>query len=117
MTPTGRPQTAARDDTALVVVRLTGTAAERPDAEQPVMFSEPGRTAGLRAGVAQVLVHERDRHAALADRGRDALHGREPDVAAGEDAGHARLQEVGVALQRPPSRRGDVRAGEDEAVR
>jgi hypothetical protein len=45
MTHPGRPQTAARDDIALVVVRLTGTAAERPDAEPPVMFSEPGRTA------------------------------------------------------------------------
>ena len=56
--------------------------------------------AGVR--VLQVLVDEGDRHAPLADRGGDALHRREPHVAAGEDARDARLEQVRVAFQRPP---------------
>ena len=58
---------------------------------------------------------EGDRHAALADGRRNALHRGEPDVAAREDAGHARLEQVRVAIELPPSRR-LRRAGEDEAV-
>ena len=62
------------------------------------------RTAAL--GVTAVLVHERDRHAALADGGRDALDRAEADVPAGEDAGHAGLEQVRVALLLPaPPRR------------
>jgi len=52
----------------------------------------------------EVLVHEGDRHAAFADRGRDSLHRAEADVAAGEDARHARLEEVRVALDIPAAR-------------
>ena len=58
---------------------------------------------------------EGDRHAALADGGRDALHRAVPDVAAGEDAGDARLEQVRVALELPAPRRSDVRPGQDEA--
>ena len=47
-------------------------------------------------------MHEGDGHAALADRCRDALDGAEPDVAAGEDAGDARLEEVWVPVELPP---------------
>ena len=56
--------------------------------------------------LAQVLVDEGDRHAALADRRGDALDRAEADVAAREDAGDARLEQVGVALelQRPAAR-------------
>ena len=53
----------------------------------------PGRL----LGVAQVLVDEGDRHAALADRGGDALDRAEAHVAAGEDARDAGLEQVGVA--------------------
>ena len=49
----------------------------------------------------EVLVHEGDRHAALADCRRDALHGAESDVAAGEDARDARLEEVRVPVELP----------------
>src|ERR671911_2128695 len=49
----------------------------------------PGRTVAVRRlGGLEVLVHERDRHAALADGGRHALHGREAHVAARKDARH-----------------------------
>src|SRR3954452_13929761 len=71
----------------------------------------------LDAGVLEVLVHEGDGHAALADRGGDALDRSVADVAAGEDAGHARLEQVGVALGRPAARRAHVRAREHEALR
>src|SRR6186997_712985 len=71
---------------------------------------------GEGVGVLQVLVHERDRHASLADRGRHALHRRVADVAAGEDAGNARLEQVRVAVERPPARGAHVRARENEAA-
>ena len=48
-------------------------------------------------------MHEGDRHAALADRRRDALDGAGADVAAREDARDARLEEVGVAVEIPAS--------------
>ena len=67
-------------------------------------------------GVAQVLVHEGDRHAALADRCRYPLHGAEPDVAAGEDARDARLEEVRVPFEWPPSGVAHVTAGEHIAL-
>ena len=55
--------------------------------------------------LAQVLVHEGDRHAALADRRGNALDRAEAHVAAREDARHARLEQVRVALELPPARR------------
>ena len=60
---------------------------------------------GLLDELAQVLVDEGDRHAALADGGGDALDRAEADVAAGEDAGHARLEQVRVAVERPAAAR------------
>src|SRR5262249_36320222 len=73
----------------------------------------PGRVApAASARRRDVLVHEGDRHAALADRRGNALHRAEPDVAAGEDAGDARLEEVRVAVELPPARRPRVEAGE-----
>src|SRR6185437_3566464 len=62
--------------------------------------------------LAQVLVHEGDRHAALADGRRHALDGPEADVAAGEDAGDARLEQVRVALELPAVGARQLRAGE-----
>ena len=58
---------------------------------------------------------ERDRHRALADRARDALDRARAHVAGDEHAGDARLQQVGVARQRPAVPR-DVGPGEDEAA-
>ena len=57
------------------------------------------RALGPRALVLEVLVHEGDGHAALADGGRDTLDRAEPHVATGEDAGNARLEQVGVAVE------------------
>jgi hypothetical protein len=51
--------------------------------------------------LSEVLVHEGDRHAALADCRGDALDGAESDVAAGEDARDAGLEEVRVAVELP----------------
>src|SRR4051794_17362979 len=65
---------------------------------------------------AQVLMHERDGHAALADRCGNTLHGAEAHVAAREDARHARLEQVRVALELPLTRRRGLGAGEDEAT-
>ena len=53
--------------------------------------------------LAKVLVHEGDRHAPLADSSCNTLHRTEAHITAGEDAGHACLEEVRVALQRPRS--------------
>src|SRR3954454_938702 len=71
----------------------------------------------LDAGVLEVLVHEGDGHAALADRGGDALDRSVADVAAGEDAGHARLEQVRIAPGPQAARLAHVRAGEHEALR
>src|SRR5207244_6703695 len=67
--------------------------------------------------VSQRLVDERDRHAALADRGRDALDRSVADVTAGEDARHARLEQIGITLELPGAAGRHVRAGQHEAAR
>ena len=64
------------------------------------LSSLPVAPAGLSV-LPEVLVHEGDRHAALADCRRDTLHGAESDVAAGEDARDARLEEVRIAVELP----------------
>src|SRR3954470_1945991 len=64
--------------------------------------------AGFR--VLEVLVHEGDRHAALADGRGDALHRTEPHVAGRKDARDARFEEVWVALELPVCRRSPVGA-------
>src|SRR5438309_10725942 len=51
--------------------------------------------------VAQILVNERDRHAAFADRRRDTLDRAETHVAAGEDARNAGFEKIGIAIARP----------------
>ena len=51
--------------------------------------------------LAEELVHEGDRHAALAHGRGHALDRPGADVAAGEDAGDARLEQVGVAVGLP----------------
>src|SRR6185437_14800970 len=88
-----------------------GTARSRP-----ALPNGPAGSAGDGAGpllrLAQVLVHEGDRHAALADGRRHALDGPEADVAAGEDAGDARLEQVRVALELPAVGARQLRAGE-----
>src|SRR5512134_1116463 len=65
----------------------------------------PGRRLALasrpRPGLLQELVDEGDGHAALADRGGHPLHRAAADVAAGEDAGDAGLEEVRVAALSP----------------
>ena len=67
-------------------------------------------------GVLEVLVNEGDGHAALAHGRGDAFDRTEPDVAAGENARDAGLEEVGVAVEVPPARRSHLRPGEDVAV-
>src|SRR5919109_2845923 len=69
-----------------------------------------------RGGLLEVLMDEGDRHAAFADSGSDAFHRGRAHVAAGEDAGDARLEKVRVALELPASGGGDVRTGEDIAA-
>jgi hypothetical protein len=74
-----------------------------------------GRRTGRRAQVGdgdggrvmrrQVLVDERDGHRALADRARHALDRARAHVAGHEHAGHARLEQVRVALERPAGAR------------
>ena len=61
-------------------------------------------------------MHEGDRHAALADCGRDALDGGEAHVPAREDAGDARLEEVRIPVERPVPRSAEVGTREDEAM-
>src|SRR5262249_11655643 len=67
-------------------------------------------------GVPEVLVHEGDRHAALADGGGDAFDRAEPDIAAREDARDARLEQVRVAVELPASRVAYVGAREHVAA-
>src|SRR5204863_2509278 len=99
------------------------TAARVPDVEtHDRILAQIERGGNALAGcgywvvLAEVLVHEGDGHAPLADRGCNALDGTEPDITAGEDAGHACLEEVRVALERPRSARLGVGAGKDVAL-
>jgi len=62
----------------------------------------------------QILVNEGDGHAALADRGRHALHRAVAHVPAGEDPRHAGLEEVGIPGARPVSSLGEVGTGENK---
>ena len=78
-------------------------------------------TVSLMLIVLQVPVHQRDGHRALADRGRDPLDRLGAHVAGHEHAGHARLQVVRLAVERPAGRAAlavdeQVRAGQHEAV-
>ena len=61
----------------------------------------------------QILVDESDRHAALTDRGGDAFHRAQPHIAAGENPGGARFEEVGIAVMRPAPGLHHVVAGQD----
>jgi hypothetical protein len=51
--------------------------------------------------VLQILVDESDRHAAFPDCGRNALDLARPYIAAREDAGDARFEQVRIPIVRP----------------
>jgi L-histidine N-alpha-methyltransferase len=74
----------------------------------------PGNGGGEGLRLPEVLVHERDRHAALADGCGDALDRAQPNVAAREDPGHGRLEQVRVAFERPAGGTRRVGTGQDE---
>ena len=84
-------------------VQLLGV--EVLEEEQRAQLVRASAAAGVRSSLLQVAVHERDGHRALADGRGDPLHRLGPDVAGDEHAGHAGLQEVRVAVQRPAGRR------------
>src|SRR5205807_10588952 len=65
------------------------------------LHSRFGRRFAVRRGIPKVLMYEGNGHAALSDRGRDALHWAEAHVAARKDARNARLEKVGIAVERP----------------
>src|SRR5436309_5578844 len=64
----------------------------------------------------EILVYEGDRHAPLADRRGDAFDRAEAHVAAREDPGHARLQEVRVPVLPPTPARAQVGSREHVAA-
>src|SRR4029453_2694968 len=66
--------------------------------------------------VLQVLMHERDGHAAFADGGGDALDRARSNVTASEDARHARLEQIRIAVARSIRGRRNVDAGEHVAA-
>src|SRR3954452_14332027 len=70
-------------------------------------------TKGGCSSVAEVLMHEGDRHAPFADRRGDTFHGAEANVAAGEDPGDAGLQQIRVTVARPAPVRPDLGARQD----
>src|SRR5690348_11753262 len=65
----------------------------------------------------KISVHERDRHAAFADRRRDALDRAQANVAAGEYARHAGFEQIRVARERPATGPHHVVPGEHVATR
>ena len=65
----------------------------------------------------QILVDEGDRHAAFADRGGNALDRARPHVAAREDAGDARFEQVRIAIVRPAPGFHRIVSGQDIAAR
>ena len=85
----------------------SATAAQRPscvvvEAVEQVDLAQVG--AMTRSVARQVLVDERHGHRALADRAGHALDRARAHVAGHEHAGHAGLEQVGVALERPAAR-------------
>jgi hypothetical protein len=90
--------------------------------QHPAIFADRPQRTALDVGdrllrraarsVREILVDESDRHAAFSDCGRDPLDWTQPDIAARENAGDARLKEVGVARVCPPSRLHYVVAGQ-----
>ena len=65
----------------------------------------------------EILMNEGDRDAALADGGGDALDRAEANVATGEHARHAGLDQIGVAAFLPATRFDHIAAGENIAAR
>ncbi len=86
------------------------------EVDRPQVLERRGRVRGHLYALRQVLVRERDRHRAFADGARDALDRARADVAGDEHAGDARLQQVGIARERPAVAP-HVGPGEDEASR
>ena len=76
-----------------------------------ILVENPGAIKGLgdrfelRCCFLQILVDERDRHAALADCGGDALHLAEANVTTREDARNAGLEEIWISVELPVRRR------------
>ena len=85
-----------------------------PAGERPTVAGD--LLLGPRVRLLQVLMYEGDRHAALADGGGNTLYGGEPDVAAGEDARGAGLEQVRIAVELPAPGGGHVGAREHVAV-
>src|SRR2546423_14887486 len=61
----------------------------------------------------QVLVDESDRHAALTDRGSNALYRAQPHIATGESAGSTRFEEERIAVMRPAPGLDHIVTGQD----
>jgi len=61
-------------------------------------------------------VHQGDRHAALSDGGGHALDRAQAHVSAGEDAGEARLEQIGIATLGPAPGSHHLVAGQDASV-
>src|SRR5947207_3142278 len=79
-------------------------------------------SAGRGTESTQVLVHEGNGHAAFANARGHALDRSVADVARGKNAGHARLEKIRIALERPVAvalrdEIGNVPAGADVAPR
>src|SRR6476660_4333840 len=49
----------------------------------------------------QILMHQSNRHAALADCRRDAFDGTQAHITAGEDTGNTRFEAIGIPVLRP----------------
>src|SRR4051794_30456118 len=79
----------------------------RPSRARPTRSADSARSSDSSSGRCEVLVDEGHSHRPLADGGGAAFGGTGADIAGGEDAGHARLEQVVGP--------GCV-AGEDEAV-
>ena len=89
-----------------------------PDAERIYVGKKKAEHAASQEEICQMLVDEGDRDAAFAHTGRDALDAAVAHIAGREDSGHARLQQVRVALERPRLRHqvDDVAARADESA-
>src|SRR5690348_317442 len=91
-----------------------------PPSTVPLSFTCVRRTVGYRPlwlrPFLEVLVDERDRRRPFADGGGHAFHGEMPHIAGGNHAGDARLQEMGLPLERPGSRQVAVAAAVEVEV-
>src|SRR6266511_1055566 len=98
----------------LAPIRQSAVAAGGRAARSPLHYRRCAP--GSKMGIGQVLMDKGDRHAALTNPRSTALDRAEPDIAGGEHAGVASLQQERFTIEPPVRRTRQLAAGADKAL-